>query len=260
MPDSSPHIPSSVLITLIQLGSAVSENKAYEIPEDLRDEDALNRHHWKIWDAVTENLSEEDHTSLAKGLVIAENHFGWCGGSVAAGIWIYSSFARRFPASADELANWMLKHSNNPYIPFGSDRGTCRSLDEYHEMRRLDSIRRDDSKRSAELANDKARAAEAVRHRLGEYRQAISQAESAARQAILNELSSLPPEDRIAHIALDDTNPLEFYPPGLLDPPPSLSEPFVNWAFDVVCEKASTRHSGPWRRWLQTVSSDNPKS
>ena len=154
MPDLSPHIPSSALIELIQLGVAVSDNVAHEVPEYLRSSDALNRHHWKVWNAATENLSVEELISLAKGLVTAENHFGWSGGSVAGGIWVYRSFTRRFPDSADELANWMLKHSNNPYIPFGSDRGTCSSLAEYNKLRGHDSIRRDCSHKSAEIADD----------------------------------------------------------------------------------------------------------
>ncbi len=90
--------------------------------------DWVNRLHWQSWDSVTEKISRTELENLARGLVRAEKNSRWSGGSVAGAIWGFRMFQKRFSQDANGLAEWMLKNSNNPYVPYGSNRGDARSL------------------------------------------------------------------------------------------------------------------------------------
>ena len=74
----------------------------------------VNRWHRNEWDPILEPLNIVDHQALAKGLVVAEETHRWGGGSVAAAIWVYRAFERKFPEATDALADWMLAQSSNP--------------------------------------------------------------------------------------------------------------------------------------------------
>src|SRR5205085_4927197 len=93
--------------------------------------DAVNRQSPDTWKMAVSHLSAAEHKALAKGLVRAEEAHNWQSGAASGAISVYAAFAQKFPAEADELADWMLAHSANPWVPFGKNRGSVRSLDEY---------------------------------------------------------------------------------------------------------------------------------
>jgi hypothetical protein len=46
------------------------------------------------------SFNAAEHEAVAKGLIVAEETHQWCGGSVAAAIWVYRAFERKFPEAA----------------------------------------------------------------------------------------------------------------------------------------------------------------
>ena len=94
----------------------------------------MDRLHWNDWEPILEPLNAAGHEALGKGLVVAEETHHWCCGSVAAAIWVYRAFEQKFPEAADALADWMLAHSSNPWVPFGRDRGSARSIVECRSL------------------------------------------------------------------------------------------------------------------------------
>jgi hypothetical protein len=246
-------IPSPVLCNLIHLGSS-SEGEFAGVLERLVPHDAVNRFHWRAWDVATEGLCESDHECLARGLVIAEEQLRWSGGSVAGSIWAYRSFAQKFPASADRLADWMLANSNNPWVPFGSMRGNVRSLEEYRAYLKSETQRRKSAEENSKPEKYLAEARKATTQRLAKMREAISRAESSARAALFKELKSLPVEDRLVHIALDDEHELLFYSPELLDGLPDSLSAEAAWALEKMLARAAEIRTGPWRAWINQTN------
>jgi hypothetical protein len=54
---------------------------------------------------------------------MAMRYSGWDGGSVAPGIWVFKKLEERIPnKQAAEIAKWVIKHSDNPWMPFGNQR------------------------------------------------------------------------------------------------------------------------------------------
>ena len=141
-------VPPSVIIDLMQLGKdcvidAVVEANLFA---RLAPFDWVNRLHWQSWDSVTEKISRTELENLARGLVRAEKNSRWSGGSVAGAIWVFRMFEKRFSQDANGLAEWMLKNSNNPYVPYGSNRGDARSLIELDQQNKAKAKRKQASK------------------------------------------------------------------------------------------------------------------
>jgi len=243
-------VPEEVLRDLICLGSNSARASDDAILARLAPCDEVNRLHWNAWDAATQALGESDHDHLARGLVTAEEQLRWSGGSVAGAIWVYRSFARKFPNSAETLACWMLANSNNPWVPFGSNRGHARSLEELHAYHETQNQRRKSAEVESVLQQHLAEARKASRQRLAKMRETITRTESHARAALIQELEALPVEDRLLHIATDEEHDLLFYPSELLAGLPYDLSAAGHWALEKVKGQAAEMRKGPWRAWL----------
>lgn len=191
---------------------------------------------------------------MARGLLIAEERLCWSGGSVAASIRVYRSFAQKFPASADMLADWMLANSNNPWVPFGSMRGNARSLEEHRAYLKSKVQRRKSAEVNSNLEKQLAEARKATTKRLTKMREAIRNAESSARESLFEELMSLPAEKRLLHLAMDEEHELLFYSPELLDGLPDSLSTECAWALEKMLARAAEIRSGPWRAWLNQTN------
>lgn len=245
------HVPADALEALIKLGSAEASSPNGATLERLYPFDAINRLHPGRWNPATDPLSEEAHASLARGLVVAEEKLRWSGGSVAAAIWVYLSFARKYPDSCDPLAEWMLAHSSNPWVPFGSNRGSARSVADVREYQSHRAARRIHAEEESTLREELAKARRTTARRLDDLRQKVSKAEGQARRDLLEQIAALPLRDRLLQIAVDEVHPLHFYPTELATGSPEELDTAGKWALDRVKEKADLIPKGPWRKWLK---------
>lgn len=244
-------IPGPALQALIQLGTAASGPDRDNLLAAVNQWEFVNRRHWNDWTIVLEPLSATDHAAVAKGLVTAEEAHRWCGGSVASAIWVYRAFERKFPDAADALAAWMLEHSTNPWVPFGSNRGSARSLEEYRGFREW---RQNDKKRTE--ANESARselkeAKENVRKRLTPYRERVQRAVSEARDALVQEIELLPAAACLEHLAWDEQHPLAFYPVALAERAESGWLDVASETREALLKRAAEIPRGDWRKWLK---------
>lgn len=246
-------IPAAAVHAFIELGSPTLQSPdKVKLLKTLTPYDVLNRQAWESWDAVVADLNQEEHDHLARGLVIAEKELRWCGGSVAAVIWVFRAYARRFHSVSDSLADWILAHSENPYAPFGSNRGAIRSLSEFREHQIYDRKRRANAVVETQLREDLAVARRTVTTRLHRLRQRLSKAESEARRELIVELSKLHLRDRLLHLAKDDTHPLHYYPTELAEGNKETLDPAGLWALAELKSKAKPLKKGPWRRWIRS--------
>jgi len=81
--------------------------------------DFINRLHWEEWREFAVTLKDEELINLFKGLVIIEKQLNWLGGSVAGAIWIYKIIQERNLDTNKIIADFGLKNSDNPWIPYG---------------------------------------------------------------------------------------------------------------------------------------------
>jgi hypothetical protein len=147
----------------------------------------------------------------------------------------------------------MLANSDNPWVPFGGDRGSARSLEELERHREAKAARRRASAADAEMKQHLRQVREKVRHRIAEERRSLTAGASSARQQLLEKLGALSLRERIEHIAWDDFHPLAFYPADLAE-----------GSIQQICEadavslqrlvsKAVSRRRGQWRAWVGTL-------
>jgi hypothetical protein len=105
------------------------------------------------WKQVGNALSESDLLALIKAIVVAEKILSnWGAGSVSPAIWLFRIFEEKYPHGAGQLADWMLAHSNNGWLPYGSSNFGPKSLAEYKQHKR----EHDENKRSV-AESEKAR-------------------------------------------------------------------------------------------------------
>ena len=245
MPDQ---IPNAVIQHLHELGSGHMDTEAAKVR--LQPFEWVNYLGWDGWDAVTGNLPREQLIGVAKGLVKAEPIRGWGASSVAPAIWVFRMLQRRFPMDADPLAEWMLANSRNPWLPFGSDRGSARSLAELRAYNEARATRRKASEADAEMQRHLRKVRDDVRHRIEGERRAVHAAVVAFRRQLLAELGALPVRERIEHLAWDDSHSLAFYPAELADGSIRDISQTDHVSLKRLILKAASRRTGPWRAWL----------
>lgn len=89
------------------------------------------------WLRLVESLDSEDLVSLIKSLTIGEREFtGWKSGSVSPVIRLFRRLSEVNPTEADTLAPWILDHTDNPYLPWGTMLSSAKSLAEFQEFER----------------------------------------------------------------------------------------------------------------------------
>ena len=84
------------------------------------------------WHKVSATLSTPELIALIKAMSVAEgitDNFG--GGSTTPGIWLFRQLVARTGEPNDELADWVLSHTNSRYLPWGSNNWGARSVKEY---------------------------------------------------------------------------------------------------------------------------------
>lgn len=211
-------LPQELIARLIQLGREPNL-ESIEFPKQVPDigrYESVNRL-WKgKWYEVGEHLPRDDLIALIKSLVIAEKQFRWIGGSVAAVIWLFRVFQRRYPAYEIELADWVLRNrGRNRYVPFGS---ACYAtsyrewLQEQSAKQRLYIEHQEREERQRTEAAERKRAREAAH----QARVLDSRRRAHRLTVYLRSLSLLPAEERLSRIASESIWPLEAIPTKLI--------------------------------------------
>lgn len=93
--------------------------------------DFLNRLSFHTWDSILIKLNDDELVGIFKGILLIEKELNWIGGSVASGVWIYKFIQKRKLDPEYNIANWALKNTNNPYIPFGSINHNSKNVVDY---------------------------------------------------------------------------------------------------------------------------------
>jgi hypothetical protein len=106
------------------------------------------------WYDVAATLDTGRLTALVMALSIAENAvLNFRSGSVSPVIWLFRNLAERKFDGLDQLTDWILQHSSNPYLPFGSHNHGGKTLAE-ENLLALEAAKRKRERRIAEEARN----------------------------------------------------------------------------------------------------------
>jgi hypothetical protein len=188
------------LLLLIQLGDVEPGPSRDELVASSRSKSAADNAQWAGADRQAFStpdkvlgclLTQAEHRALARGLVLATEAHALSCGSVDAAVSVNRLFAERYPEHADELADWMMKHSTNPYVR-QSIRGSARSLGEYRlqqEEKRInyaEHLTREDQQEALSAAR------KSVRIRVSNHESRLKRAAADMRNELIRELADLP--------------------------------------------------------------------
>ena len=128
----SKEISQELIDHLVEIGRSENfrdlENVGDKFPEARQG--SFMRLRPETWYQIADTLSDNRIVALIKALTLLEKYPNFKAGSVAPVIWLF----RRLPEANDrvELINWILSHTDNDYLPFGSSNHGAKSLDDYH--------------------------------------------------------------------------------------------------------------------------------
>jgi hypothetical protein len=242
-------IPKTVLDDLMTLGKLPESEKAERnrIFSQLKPFDSCGRTHANAWISATENLNIGQLSSLARGLVYAEESLaGWNGGSVSGVIWIFKIYQKQTPENADELANWILEHSKNDFVPYGSNRAGTKSVTEFAEYRRAKEQRHIQTEKRIDAEQRCKVIRKLVARRHQQESATIQKAKAQARLELLAQLDNLPTAERLEHIAWDDEHDLTFYPERYADVTPTEFDSLDEISHERLISKIKPRLKGCW--------------
>jgi len=250
-------IPNHVLKKLIALGeiSKCDDAGRHQLYDSLRPFDSCGRTHANAWIAATDGFSLEELSSLARGLVVAEESMpGWNGGSVSGVIWIFRAYQKKAPEKADALANWILENSTNPFVPYGSNRAGVKSIAEYEEFQQAKEQRRARLEKHSEAEQRCKEIREKVTRRHQQEKMTLQNAKAKARQALLTQLDNTSAKERLEHIPWDDEHDLTFYPENYADVTPIEFDSLDEISRQRLISKISPRHKGQWAKLFEKVT------
>ena len=251
-------INKEVVEILIKIGrSPELTTKTRKLLKAIKPHDAIDRLGWDEWDDVTQPMTTDDLVALIKGLTVAEKYHKWSGGSVSAVIWTFRELERRDHDLSEQLADWILPRTDNPYAPFGSQNHGATSYREFTEIECLQGMMRAAGEKERILAEKEAREQRAVRkkqrHRSTQHRN------SGIREKMIQDLRELPVEEQLEQIAADTRYSVTFYP--TLCAGQARQEILESLDGEIrlkLLEKMKGKHRGSWGKFKKRLLATFP--
>ena len=242
-------INSDIICKLSELGNSNSESpELFILIDSLRDSGFVNRLHWKEWNSAAGSMRTSDVVTLAKGLTLAEKYLReWSSGSVSAVIWVFQEVRRRDIKLSQELADWILPRTTNPYVPFGTQNHGAKSCAEYRlaESRRREIIHK--GIKEQEIREKRAKAERKLR--MQQRSRSTQDRNTEKRIKFLADLKALTIQEQLRQLAGDTVYSVEFYPTCCADE--TTSEIIASLDTETklaLLEKLKGKRRGPWSK------------
>ncbi len=261
---------------LIELGN-VDVNSESELRNRL---DKLRRYSFYVLARGAEHefkcislLSAADGAAMIRGLAVAEEcgYSEW-GGSVSMVNWSFAIFRQHYPLPVwSELADWIIVHTTNPYIPFNFQRtrgqwkacreGSPSPAETWQRVGEAESRRQREKAERAERESREVRERalqREIQHRINrEEHGERTHTRSLERLGVCTELEKLSPLQRLERICADKSYPLEFYPAEFADVNgeiiAAMSEPLRL----ALIDRLKDRRKGVWHKLLLRLRPDS---
>jgi len=129
-------LPAELVEYLVELGASDRYEECGALYERFPDAQsgAFMRLAPQAWYDTADLLSHGELTVLIRALTVLEQRLPNCrAGSVSPVIWLFRKLSEKLGDDLSELADWILAHTDNPYLPFGSFNYGARSLRELRD-------------------------------------------------------------------------------------------------------------------------------
>lgn len=247
-------LTAEIIDRFVRLGQANSENDPSfkTLLSEISSYSHVNRLHWNEWNPFTKKMSTSNLESLIKGLTIAETHYKWSGGSVAAVIWVFNQFANREqPQLVEKVAMWVFENRWNCYIPFGTLKYSSyedyiwKHSTGYYELKR--------KKIEAHKKREKEQQKVANRRRLDKARTVIehknrAQQKAKNRQKTIDNLTDMVPEERWNFIAMNKSVTIDYYPTEWANESEQVLRTLSSETRTALIERLHYKRKGPWKK------------
>lgn len=216
--------------------------------------------------ACISSIPAADGAAMIRGLAIAEEcgYSEW-GGSVSMVNWSFAVFRHHHPLPVwAELADWIIIHTRNPYIPFNFQRTrhqwevcreaspspdeTWRRVCEAEARRQKDRAER--MERENRASQERALQREARQQKNCEEHEARRHSHNLARQDVCSELEKLSPLQRLERICDDKSYPLDFYPVEFAAVGEDTIAAMPETLRGALIERLKGRRKGAWHKLL----------
>lgn len=237
---------------LIEMGRI--ENSDPHLLRTFSNRDYINRQHGNTWLQLLEPHSDSELISVFKALVLIEKELKWIGGSVAGAIWVYKIIENRGLDKDYKLADYGLRHSENPYIPFGSSYYGKRTIEDYFKFKREKAIENRlrancNEKILIRVKGRKERRAAAI----AELRKLSKEERGKIRNELLETYADATVYEKLTLIAENKKYPPEYYPLEWISIPMEEIEKLPIELIRKLYDKLSTKTKGEWKRFGQKL-------
>ena len=243
-------LPEIIRDKLIAIGQDVRKGVQphFADVEYLQPYDAINRKSPEFWHNVAAGINDEQLSSLICALTYVENHLRWLGGSASGVIWLFKSLVSRGASITllDEVSSWVIKHTQNPYNPFGMRDGL--GARNYSEYKILSQKRQLLIQHKLEEDKKKHKIAEKQRKRRKELRLLNTQhRDSSERKKLIEILNRMSLRDQLILISKDDKHLPNFYPTKCATSADiTVIESLPKEVRYALAHKMKGKYRGPW--------------
>jgi len=166
MRNGTPELPQALLIRLAEIGNTSDFGALASCFGDypsLRDGQMM-RQRPDYWYTVADKLSDQELIGLIKSLTMAEVTLpNFRAGSVAPVIFLYRRLGERNTVEMNPLADWILSHTHNDYLPWGCSNHGATSIAEYQDLCHRISERKADVQATEQARHSEATVRKAVK-------------------------------------------------------------------------------------------------
>ena len=238
-----------IIEKIIELGLCleIEDNVIWEELLYLKNYSWLDRESPNFWFKIAKQLTELETKALMMAMTVLEKEFNWGGGSVSATIWIYQYYCRVHGDHDNRIANWLLGHTKNPYIPFGKDNHGARSVAEYRQLE-------NEKMERYQIHLDRQAQQQAIsvlKRRIEKQRQNLQsrlhEARFFARRDYISWFLTLNQTEKLIVVALDVEKPIDYFPIECTLIDDDLLQQ-LDWDVkQALIDRISDRRKGPWR-------------
>jgi len=251
-------LPETIRDTLIAIGYAA---RGWEEPSlvdinSLRRCDSINRQRPEFWKDAVADLTDEELCSLICGLTYVEAQLRWAGGSGSSVIWLFQALVARGASIAllDDISGWIIKHTKNPYSPFGTQLSL--GAKNYSEYQTLSSFRAAEIRRCIESDSELEERAETERKLRRKMAAAGAEARnSEVRSKIIESLETLTLAEKLVKISHHPTFPPQFFPTSIVDAATQeVVESLPRHVQVELARRLKGKRKGPWASFRKRLT------
>ena len=171
---------------------------------------------------------------------------------MSAVIWTYREVKRRNQNVANELADWVLQKTHNPYVPFGSQNHGARSFSEYQNL-----LNKHQNKINKGIHNQKESEEYAVKSkekRKSQREYSSIHRNTEVREEFIKLLSKKDITEQLIQLAGDEKYSVEFYPTQLANQAkPEFLKTLDEKLLIALLQKLKGKHKGPWGKFKRNL-------